>query len=211
MPDYSKSKIYKLYCPANPEECYIGSTTRPLSERMNGHRASYKSINAKTKTRACLLFEKYGVENCKIELIEYYPCNTIEELLKREGHFQFTTLCVNRCIAGRSIAESNLAYQAANRPAILEHKREYHQANREAIREYQREYYQANRPAILEQTREYQAANREAILEYQREYYQANREARRKYYQDNRGAILAKHKARYEASKKPVETSEANI
>ena len=28
------------------------------------------------------LFIEYGVENCKIELIEYYKCDTLQELRK---------------------------------------------------------------------------------------------------------------------------------
>jgi hypothetical protein len=29
------------------------------------------------------IFDEYGIENCKIELIENYPFNNIEELRKR--------------------------------------------------------------------------------------------------------------------------------
>jgi hypothetical protein len=30
---------------------------------------------------------KYGIENCKIELVEAYPCENKEELRKREGYW----------------------------------------------------------------------------------------------------------------------------
>ena len=31
------------------------------------------------------LFNEYGVENCKTELIEYFKCDSLQELRKREG------------------------------------------------------------------------------------------------------------------------------
>ena len=34
------------------------------------------------------LFEKYGVENCKIILIEKYPCNDKDDLVAREEYWR---------------------------------------------------------------------------------------------------------------------------
>ena len=34
------------------------------------------------------LFAEFGYENCKIELIELYPCNSKAELHAREGFYQ---------------------------------------------------------------------------------------------------------------------------
>jgi hypothetical protein len=99
MPDYSKAKIYRVYC---GDDEYIGSTIRPLSERMNDHRKGYKNGNVCSSR---ILFEKHGVENCKIELIEDYPCERKEQLNKREGEVQRERNCVNKYIAGRTIKE----------------------------------------------------------------------------------------------------------
>ena len=41
MPDYQKSKIYKIW-DNNYTECYVGSTTLDLSVRMAEHRKFYK-------------------------------------------------------------------------------------------------------------------------------------------------------------------------
>jgi len=92
--DYSKSKVYKIYCPTEPSLCYIGSTTKQyLSQRMDGHRSKYKTC--KKSTTSYLIFDKYGIENCIIELIELYPCFTVEELRKREGYYIQNNNCVN--------------------------------------------------------------------------------------------------------------------
>jgi predicted RNA-binding Zn-ribbon protein involved in translation (DUF1610 family) len=105
---YKNSKIYQITDLAYTE-CYIGSTTQQLSCRMSGHRRKYRHVRNKTAySLECSIFElfdKYGVENCKIELIEDYPCETKEQLLKREGYHIQTTCCVNRRIAGRTNTE----------------------------------------------------------------------------------------------------------
>jgi len=90
MPDYQKGKIYKLYSNESPDEIYIGSTTQSLCRRKQGHKDK-KNCNSK------ILFEKY--EQVIIELIEYFPCNTREELNKKEGEYIRMTDCINKEIA----------------------------------------------------------------------------------------------------------------
>ena len=92
MPDYSNSKIYMIEptCDYEEGDVYIGSTVRPLSERMSKHRSNKQKCNSK------LLFLKYGIENCKIILIEEYPCETKEQLLKKEGEHIRNKKCVNK-------------------------------------------------------------------------------------------------------------------
>ena len=74
MPDYQNGKIYKIW-DNNYTECYVGSTTQDLSVRMAEHRKFYKHyLEWKTRTTnytsACKLFNKYDIENCRIELEE---------------------------------------------------------------------------------------------------------------------------------------------
>ena len=51
------------------------------------------------------IFDKFGFENCKIELVENFPCNSKEELTKREGFYIQSNDCVNKHIAGRTKEE----------------------------------------------------------------------------------------------------------
>jgi hypothetical protein len=44
------------------------------------------------------LFEKYGVENCFISLIETCPCNGRDELLARDAYHQNAMKNINKCI-----------------------------------------------------------------------------------------------------------------
>jgi len=123
MPNYQLSKIYKIV-PLNSEDdadIYIGSTTKnTLAERMSGHRGKYRSwLNDKTNyTSSYQLFEKYGLENCHIYLIESFPCNKKDELSAREGHFITATPCVNKNVAGRSREESSKIYLEKHKTKI---------------------------------------------------------------------------------------------
>jgi hypothetical protein len=115
--DYSKGKIYKIYpiVPHDEGDVYIGSTCRfYLCQRWGQHLTSYKTY-LEGKSRKCssyILFEKYGVDNCKCELIENYSCNDINELNRREGEIQQLTKCVNKNTAGRTKTEYRNYYMA---------------------------------------------------------------------------------------------------
>ena len=83
--DYQHGKIYKILNTVD-DSCYIGSTTQPLSKRMASHRKCSNDI----ANRDRLLYTKMrdlGVANFYIELLEDYPCDNVEQLRRREGHF----------------------------------------------------------------------------------------------------------------------------
>ena len=55
---------------------------------MARHRSQYKKQEGMTgKVCSVALFDLYGVENCKVELVEKLICETKEELLKREREY----------------------------------------------------------------------------------------------------------------------------
>ena len=102
MPDYQNGKIYMIQptCACEEGEIYIGSTARArLCDRWDGHKSSFKFGSA---TSSKILFDKYGIKNCRIILIEAFPCNTKEELTAREAHYIKTRLCVNKHIPMRT-------------------------------------------------------------------------------------------------------------
>ena len=90
---------------------------------MDGHRNNYRSWkNGKTdKINSFDLYEKYGVENCKIYLVELYPCETKEELFAREGYYIKNNKCVNKNVAGRTRKE----HQEDNKEILLEQRKPY--------------------------------------------------------------------------------------
>ena len=66
-------RIYKIIS-GQGNECYVGSTLNKLNYRFQGHKDGYKTWKNKNGNliTSFLLFEKYGIENCKIILIKEY-------------------------------------------------------------------------------------------------------------------------------------------
>ena len=107
MNRYEKGKIYKI-TDIGCNKFYVGSTCENLSKRIERHRTKYNnSKTGKTNSKISVfdIFDEFGIENCKIELIENYPCNCKEELLRREGHYIKNTDCVNKVVPHRTEEE----------------------------------------------------------------------------------------------------------
>jgi hypothetical protein len=115
---YQNGKIYKITDNAYTK-MYIGSTTQSLSRRFSKHKFSYKSWQngGYDKVSVFDLFNEFGIENCKIELIEAYPCNNRDELEKKEGELIRANICINKLIVGRSHRE----YYIEHKNDILAH------------------------------------------------------------------------------------------
>ena len=93
MNRYQKSKIYKIFSDVG-DMVYIGCTTKQyLSQRLAKHKYDYAYYKKKREesgyafVSSCLIFDEYGVDNCKIELLEAFPCNSRDEIRKREAHY----------------------------------------------------------------------------------------------------------------------------
>ena len=86
---FQNGKIYKITDNAYTE-CYVGSTTQPLCNRMADRRKCYRRYKEGKRTEFTTvygMFDKFGVEGCKIELIVESPCETKEQLRKIEGEY----------------------------------------------------------------------------------------------------------------------------
>lgn len=125
---YSQAKIYKIVPKySNEDMCYIGSTTGTLSRRFSVHKSFYKQ--KKGGYTVFKIFDKYGVDNCDIRLIENYPCESNQQMLQRETtHIKDTSHCVNTLIPFRTEQEKNenmKDYQNEYRAKKLQQLREY--------------------------------------------------------------------------------------
>ena len=191
MSKYQNGKIYKI-TDLGYNKCYIGSTCESLCKRMGRHRREYKqycNANSKRKSfpRSMSLFDEYGVENCKIELIEDYPTDKREDLLKREGFYIKNIDCLNKIVSGRTKKE----YYDDTREHQLEHKKQhrldnieqykakdkaYLEKNKENINARQRQTYQEHRDERIEAMRKYREEHREQIRQQQRERYERDKD-----------------------------------
>ena len=141
MVNYSNGKVYKIQpiCEYDEGDIYIGSTTKQyLSQRMDNHRREYKRWLRGTRacTKSYDLFEKYGIENCEIILLEQVNAKSKDELIARESYYIRNLKCVNKYIPDRTKSEYGKEYRQNNREKIDKYKKEYYQNNQEKLKEY---------------------------------------------------------------------------
>ena len=141
--NYQNGKIYQITSYSG-DKIYIGSTTKQyLSSRMDSHRSHYKRWKNGTcgKIMVYDMFDEYGVGNCKILLLELYPCNSNDELIAREGYFIRTIECVNKVTPGRTLKE----YREDNKDKISEKAKQYREDNKDKISEKAKQYREDNK------------------------------------------------------------------
>ena len=144
---YEKSKIYKLQCESG--HFYIGSTSNTLAKRLGQHKASaiirpecrvYKHINGEWN-------------QVRIVLIEAFPCESKEQLNKKEDeHIQKelnNPLCLNS--KGAAFDEDRREVQNA------QYQARHYQENKATYKANAHAYYLAHREERIQANREYRA------------------------------------------------------
>ena len=146
---YQNGKIYKIV-DVGYNKCYIGSTCEALSQRMARHRKDYRRFQRQQRNYVSIfdLFDEYGVENCKIELIEECDCNNVYELRRQEGQHIQTTECLNKIVAGRTRKDR---YEE-NKDAYLAQCKAYRDTHKEERQRYYKAYREENRERIYKIT-----------------------------------------------------------
>ena len=117
---YTEGKIY-LITDTKSEDLYVGSTIVKLKERVRDKHEFFNPPYCKNK------------DDCKISLIEEYPCNNREELLWRERFWIEKIDCVNK---NRPILNENERKQMKIDNAI-----KWTNNNRERVKELARKRY----------------------------------------------------------------------
>ena len=208
--------IYPCVEDADEDDIYIGSTTQPLSTRMGGHRREFRTNNKYCSSH--VLFNKYGLDNCKIELLYDYPCENKKELEKEEGKNIRENKCVNKYVAGRTpkkyrednkeqILEKRKEYREDNKEQINIKKKEHYEKNKEKINERMKKYYEDNKEQIKEHNKKYREDNKEQLKERTKKYYQEHKDKMKEYFKEKItcecGCIITKHSLnRHKKSKK---------
>jgi hypothetical protein len=202
MPDYENGKIYTVRCLTDKSLIYVGSTTQPLHKRMNEHRSR------KTATLGLVMYDK-GIENFYIELYELFPCNSRQELEKREGEVIREIGTINLFVAGRThqeyfiekkeqISAKRKIYKEKNKDLILQKQRESYQNNKEKILQQQKLYHDKNKDEINAKKREFRANNKEYFNQQKKEWVDKNRErvneVQREWRRKNKDECNEKHK-----------------
>jgi hypothetical protein len=235
--DYSQGKIYKIEptCPHDEGDVYIGSTSVPrLCNRLSGHKRKYtlyKNQKDKIRTRSYDLFDKYGVENCQIFLIENVNAKTKDELRARENFHITNTKCVNvrvpfvvgkpfenkkewhslynkkRNEEKRQINEEKIQINEEKRQINEEKKKEYKAEQKQKKIEHIKAYYEFNKKLIKEKNNACEENTNKQTRIYTAEQKEKNKERSRAYYYANQERLVKKSKAYKETHKEQTQES----
>ena len=149
---YANGTIYKLVDIAYTK-CYVGSTCEKLSARMAKHRLKYKLYQegrSPDKYTSFILFDEFGLDNVKIELIESFPCDNRDSVRKREGEYIRSECCVNKHYPNRTKSE----YWQMTKESTKERREKYRSDHKEQRKEKDRLDRQNNKARIHEDARE---------------------------------------------------------
>ena len=142
MPDYAKSKIYKIVCNITGET-YYGSTTQTLAQRITGHR--YGAAKNKYSSREIIERGDYYYVLC-----EECPCENKEQLHAIERKWIDENECINKRIPNRTHDE----YYKENEEYFKQKAKENREKNKEAIYERRKQYREKNKEEIKEKKQE---------------------------------------------------------
>lgn len=117
MADYSKGKIYKIFCNETGLQ-YFGSTTESLKMRLCKHVDLYNRFKAGKHKGNCSVNKVLENGDYQIMLIEEVPCDTKWQLLRREAYYIKVLECVNANVPRGSTQERNKAYREKNKVKI---------------------------------------------------------------------------------------------
>ena len=200
MVDYSKGQIYKIW-DTSYTKCYIGSSVQPLCKRMLKHKCDYKRyVNGKFDYVSVFdLFDEFGEQNCKIEWVEDFSCNSKKELNAREGYYIRNNECVNKKIEGRDKKQ----YYQDRREHFLEKAQIHRDNHREERKEYFKQRYIDKKEEIVEKKKEHIQNNLEKVREQARQSYHRNKAVKNRPYTCECGLTLRHSgKARHEKTQK---------
>lgn len=164
--DYKNGKIYRLFDKTTGDGFYIGSTASSLPQRFHAHKTRLKSSPLP-------VYEKWrsiGTDNVGIELIEDYPCETKNQLHRREGYWiKQNPNFENVFVAGRTVQE----HYEDNKERFAEKRRQWYEDNPT----YNQDYYQRKKDYIKQLNKEYREQHKEILSEKKKAYREANKEA----------------------------------
>ena len=100
MVNYQNAKIYKIWSPST-DKIFIGCTTENLlSQRIAHHISEYKRYLSGKDNIKSTSYDIISLGDAVIELIELFPCNSKDELLKRQAyHINLNKdICINKTV-----------------------------------------------------------------------------------------------------------------
>ena len=178
MVNYQLGKIYKIVCRITGE-VYVGSTCEPtLAKRLVSHRSAYKQFYENNKGGRLASFQIILRGDYYIDLLENFPCNSSDELRKKEREYYDKVECINMVRPLKfhedELQDARRNYHL-NKEVIREQHRKYRDSHRDEIQEKNKQYREDNRDEIRVRTINFRNENRERVNECKRLSYHKNK------------------------------------
>ena len=162
MVNYQNGKVYKIVSDQT-DQIYVGSTCLSLAQRLAGHKSNYKTF-LKRGTHFITSFDIVKYDDCKIILIEVFPCDQRCELEAREYyHMKGFENKVNTVMPTRT---SKQHYQE-NKELYQEKNKNYNEGHPD----YNKDYYKDNKDSLVDKRKKYYHDNKEQISQKRKMRY----------------------------------------
>lgn len=199
--NYNAGKVYIIYSDIDAE-FYVGSTVNTLEMRL----AAHKSEVGKHTSTIYRHFDRIGVHNMNIALLENFPCDTEDQLLWRERKW-YDMLCptlndIKPIINYYELKEINRnswkRWKDSNPERYKEYCKKQREKHSDKRKELWHEWHEQNKDNYNAVRRQRHAENREEVNEKRRQWREENkeklREQDRAYKEKNRDAINARRR-----------------
>ena len=113
---FENGKVNKILNTVD-EDVYVGSTCQPLCKRMAKHR-NCTADKSQCHRPLYVKMKLFGLDKFYIELIEECPCESKEQLRKREGHYIKLIGTLNALVAGNTTKETNHDYYEKHKESM---------------------------------------------------------------------------------------------
>ena len=155
---------------AQTQKYYIGSTLQNIKKRFASHKGAYnRYLKYPDKQPLYSSFEIMKYDDCYIEKIEDYKCETQRHLKIREGVIQKDHIndIVNTTISGRTIAQ----YKIDNKDKLRQYRKNYNQKTYEKRKLYNKKikskrdkFYIDNKQTLKDKSKQYYHENKKVSI-----------------------------------------------
>ena len=198
-PNFQDGKVYCLRVRTEGDRIvYVGSTVRPLSERMANHR---RDMVRHPEWKVYKLLADVGVDNVYIELCCNFPCNNREALNAEEGrHMRIHRTAIeggNMKVAGRTHQEYRAIWHNANREHVSAKNKEWREVNHERVALKNKEWTANNREYVAAKGKKWATENKDRMTALCKAWVESNRELVNQRYRERRAAMTPEQREAY--------------
>jgi hypothetical protein len=194
MVNYQDGKIYKIVCNITGKTYYGSTTKKRLNDRLSAHVYDFKMFKKSDKIGHYISsFEVLISGDYNIVLVENCPCDSRDELHKRERFYIESNECVNLTVPTKSQQE----YYQERKEFFENYHKQYRLNNVEMIKERQLQYRLNNLEKIHEKDQIYAANHKQEKQEYDKIYRATNADKKKsndKIYAENNKEKLKEYR-----------------